>query len=89
MKTDKIKVLWTSTYSAATLLDMIESRRPDIVVVGKEDRVCKIIDVAVPADCRVKSKESGKILKHVKAWLNFWSRAPAKIKLSFLHGHAF
>ena len=23
---------------------------------GKEDRVCKIIDVAVPADCRVNSK---------------------------------
>ena len=31
---------------------------------GKEDRVCKIIDVTVPADCRVTSKESGKIEKY-------------------------
>ena len=31
------------------------------MVVGKEDRVCKMIDVAVPADCAVNSKESGKI----------------------------
>ena len=31
---------------------------------GKEDRVCEIIDVAVPGDCRVTSKESGKIEKY-------------------------
>ena len=31
---------------------------------GKEDTVCKIIDVAVPAHCRVTSKESGKIEKY-------------------------
>ena len=34
------------------------------MVVGKVDRVCKIIDVAVPPDCRVPSKESGKIEKY-------------------------
>ena len=28
-------------------------------------------------------------LKHVKAWLNFWSRPPAKINLFFFYGHAF
>ena len=31
---------------------------------GKEDRVRKIIDVTVPADCRVNSKESEKIEKY-------------------------
>ena len=31
---------------------------------GKEDRVCKIIDVAVPTDCRVNSKETEKIEKY-------------------------
>ena len=35
-----------------------------VVVVGKEDRVRKIIDVTVPADCRVNSKESEKIEKY-------------------------
>ena len=39
---------------------IIEASIPDIVVVGKEDRFCKIIDVTVPADCRVNSKESEK-----------------------------
>ena len=29
------------------------------------------------------------LLKHVKAWLNFCSRPPAKIKLLFFYGHAF
>ena len=43
---------------------VIEARRPDIMVVGKEDRVCKIIDVAVPADCRVNAKESEKKKKN-------------------------
>ena len=28
---------------------------PNIVVVGKENRVCKIMHVAVPADCRFNS----------------------------------
>ena len=34
------------------------------MVVGKEDRVRKIIDVTVPADSRVNSKESEKIEKY-------------------------
>ena len=41
-----------------------EATRPDIVVVVKEDRVRKIIDVTVPADSRVNSKESEKIEKY-------------------------
>ena len=43
---------------------IIEARRPVIMFVGKEDRVRKIIDVTVPADCRVYSKESEKIEKY-------------------------
>ena len=45
-------------------MSVIEARRPDIMVVGKEDGVCKIIDVAVPADCRVNAKKSEKIEKY-------------------------
>ena len=43
---------------------IIEARRPVIVFVGKDDKVLKIIDVTVPADCRVNSKESQKIEKY-------------------------
>lgn len=30
-----------------------EARRPDIVILGEEDRVCKIIDFAVPVGCKL------------------------------------
>ena len=52
LETDKC--CGTSTYIVTT--------RPNTVVVGEEDTVCKIIDVAVLADCRVNSKESEKWL---------------------------
>ena len=57
METDKIKVLWNFNTQCDHI---IEARISDIVVVGKEDRFCTIIDVTVPADCRVNSKESEK-----------------------------
>ena len=43
---------------------MIESRRPDIVVVLKKEKECKIIDITVPGDCRICEKETEKIEKY-------------------------
>ena len=42
---------------------VIEARRPDIVVVNKEERKCTIIDNAVPADKRISEKENEKVEK--------------------------
>ena len=42
--------------------DVIEARRPDLVVVDKE-RSCKIIDFAVPGDSRIE-EEKDKIEKY-------------------------
>ena len=42
---------------------MIESRRPDIVVVLKKEKECKIIDIAVRGDCIICEKETEKIEK--------------------------
>ena len=42
----------------------IEARRPDIVVVDKQKREVKIIDVAIPGDVRVCEKELEKIDKY-------------------------
>ena len=42
----------------------IEARRPDIVVVNEDAKECQIIDVAVPWDSRVRTKEQEKIEKH-------------------------
>ena len=43
---------------------VIEARRPDLVVVDKKERICKIIDFAVPGDSRIEGKEKDKIEKH-------------------------
>ena len=43
---------------------MIESRRPDIVVVLKKEKECKIIDIAVPGNYRIFEKETEKIEKY-------------------------
>ena len=38
--------------------------RPDLVVVDKKERSCKIIDFAVPGDSRIEEKEKDKIEKY-------------------------
>ena len=43
---------------------VIEARRPDLVVVDKKERSCKIIDFAVPGDSRIAEKEKDKIEKY-------------------------
>ena len=43
---------------------IIEARRPDLVVVDKKERSCKITDFAVPGDNRTEEKEKDKIEKY-------------------------
>ena len=43
---------------------VIEARRPDIVVVNKQEKKCTIIDIAIPADKRIGEKEIEKIEKY-------------------------
>ena len=43
---------------------VIEARRPDLVVVDKKERRCKIIDFTVPGDSRIVEKEKGKMKKY-------------------------
>ena len=44
--------------------DVIEARRPDLVVVDKKGRSCKIMDFAVPEDSRTEEKEKDETEKH-------------------------
>ena len=39
----------------------IKERKPDIVVVNKNERCCVIIDIAIPGDIRVSEKEKEKL----------------------------
>ena len=43
---------------------VIEARRPDLVVVDKKERSCKIIDFEVSGDSRIEEKEKDKIEKY-------------------------
>ena len=36
---------------------VIEARKPDLVLVYKKERVCKIIDFAIPGDSRIEEKD--------------------------------
>ena len=42
----------------------IEAWRPDLGLVDKKERICKIIGFAVPGDSRIKEKEKDKIEKY-------------------------
>ena len=61
VENDKCKILWE--FAIQTDKEM-EHRRPDIVVIGKEKRECKIINKAVPGDQNIKVKELEKITKY-------------------------
>ena len=58
---DKCKILWD--FAVQTDKE-IEHGRPDIVVINKEKRECKIIDIAVPGDQNIKVKKLENITKY-------------------------
>ena len=39
---------------------LISARRPDVIIISQKKRTCKIMDFAVPADHKIKLKESEK-----------------------------
>ena len=41
--------------------NIIEARRPDIVLVGKNEKKCSVIDIEVLADVRCSEKEIQKV----------------------------
>ena len=55
------KILWDFSIQ---IDHVIEARRPELVVVDKKKRSCKIIDFAVPGDSRIEEKEKDKIEKY-------------------------
>ena len=39
---------------------LISARRPELIIINKKKRTCKIVDFAIPADHRIKLKECEK-----------------------------
>ena len=45
--------------------NLIPARRPDLIIINKRKRICKIVDFAVPGDHRINLKESEKKDKYL------------------------
>ena len=61
IENEEVKVLWDINVKCD---NVIEARRPGIIVIYKKERMGKIIDIAVPADARVVEKEKEKVEKY-------------------------
>ena len=60
VENEKVKLLWDFVIQCNR---EIIARKPDIILVDKENKLTKIIDVAIPGDARVVEKEREKIEK--------------------------
>ena len=73
MKDHQLKLVWKTRKDTLKLLwdfdiqtdHLISDRRPDLIIINKKKRACKIIDYAVPADHRIKLKECEKKDKYL------------------------
>ena len=61
MEDDDVRLIW---YINVQCDNVIEARRPDLILVDKKAKSCLIIDVAIPGDCRIREKEIEKIEKY-------------------------
>ena len=62
LQNDSHKLLWDFNIQTGHL---IPARRPDLIIINKRKRICKIIDFAVQADHRVNLKEGEKKDKYL------------------------
>ena len=56
------KLLWDFNIHTDHL---ISARRPDLIIINKKKKICKIVDFAVPADHRIKLKDCEKKNKYL------------------------
>ena len=61
LEDEDYKILWDFGIQTD---HVIEAQRPDLVLVDKQERICKVIDFAVPGDSRIEEKEQDKIEKY-------------------------
>ena len=61
LENERCKILWDFTIQTD---HVIEARRPDMIVVEKRNKCCKIIYFAIPYDSRIAEKEVEKVVKY-------------------------
>ena len=57
LENDTHRLLWDNDINTDR---RISTRRPDLIIINKKKRICKIVDFAVPADHRIKLKDCKK-----------------------------
>ena len=62
LENDTHKLQWDFNIQTDPL---IPAKRPDLIIINKKKRICKIVDFAVPADHRINLKESEKKDKYL------------------------
>ena len=73
LENDLHKLLWDFNIQTDHLIPV---RRPDLIIINKKKRICKIVDFAVPADHRINLKESekkGKYLNLARELKKLWN----------------
>ena len=58
VENDDVKLIWDINIQCDNI---IEARRPDLILEDKKGKSCVIVNIAVPGDCRVREKELEKI----------------------------
>ena len=61
MEDDDVKLTWNINIQCN---NVIEAKRPELILVNKKAKSCVIIDVAIPGDCRIHEKEIEKVEKY-------------------------
>ena len=61
MEDDDVKIIWDINIQCD---NVIEARRPDLILINKKAKSCVIIDVSIRGDCRIREKEIEKIEKY-------------------------
>ena len=61
VENEEVKVLWNIDVQCDNVMG---ARRPDKILIDKKERKGLIIDIAVPADVRVREKEREKMRKY-------------------------
>ena len=61
VENEEVKILWDVMIQCDR---EIKARKPDIVVVNKNERSCSIINIAIPGDIRISEKEKEKIERY-------------------------
>ena len=61
LENEGCKILWDFTIQTD---HVIEAKRPDMIVVDKRNKCCKMTDFAIPYDSRIEEKEVEKVVKY-------------------------